>query len=311
MFDPSRNLFAKDEANKVLIFVIVTNILLVVVKLWAGYLSSSKALIADGLHSASDVVATTGVLIGLIVARKPRDDAHQYGHEKIETIVTFLLAIILIYTGFQIGMSSVVAIVRREAITPTRFALYTAFASIVLKEFQYHITMRVGKKINSSALIADAWHHRSDALSSVAAWFGILGARMGFYFLDPLAGVTVSVIVMKVGFNIFKSCFHELIDVSIHPRDLEKVRKLILKQEHIQYINDIRSRKHGSKVYIDVKVCVNPYLEVYKGHEVAEEVEKIIKSEVVNVKDVVVHLDPCFRIDNVKGICKGNQCKND
>ena len=175
-------------------------------------------------------------------------------------------------------------------------ALYMALISIAIKEWQYRIAYKAGKEVSSSALIADAWHHRSDALSSVAAFIGIAGARMGYTMLDPIAGLIVSLIVLKVGFDIFKQCFQELIDVSIHLEDLQRVIDLILKEKKILKINDIRTRKHGSKVFVDVRVSVDPNMDIYDGHSIAEEVEDIIKNEVKNVKDVIVHLDPyCYK----------------
>lgn len=289
--DPKESFFT-NKVNRIIVITIIMNVALVVGKLMAGYLANSKALLADGLHSASDVITSAGVIVGLAIARKPRDEEHQYGHEKVETIVTFLLAIALLYTGVRIGLSTIQAVMNKEIATPGIAALFVALASIIIKEFQYQITIKAGKEMNSSALIADAWHHRSDALSSVAALIGVAGARMGYHILDPIAGIIVSLIVIKVGLEIFKECFQQLIDVSIHLEELEKIKHLILKQAKIYEINDIRTRRHGSKVFVDVRVSVDPYMDIYDGHIVTEEVEHIIKSEVRNVKDVIVHLDP-------------------
>lgn len=293
--DPKKSFFT-NKMNKIIIITILMNVVLVVGKLMAGYFANSKALLADGLHSASDVITSIGVIIGMAIARKPRDEEHQYGHERVETIVTFLLAIALLYTGTKIGLSTILSVINKEFITPGMAALFMALASIAIKEFQYQIIYRTGKEMNSSALIADAWHHRSDALSSVAAFIGIGGARMGYIILDPIAGVIVSLIVIKVGFEIFKECFQQLIDVSIHLEELEKLKSLILKQRKIYEINDIRTRRHGSKVFVDIRVSVDPYMDIYDGHTVTEEVEDIIRTEVKNVEDVIVHLDPyCCR----------------
>ncbi|SDK04363.1 cation diffusion facilitator family transporter [Natronincola ferrireducens] len=284
--------FFSNKVNRVIVITIIMNLFLVIAKMIGGYFAGSKALLADGLHSASDVITSLGVIIGVGIAKKPRDDEHQYGHEKVETIVTFLLAIVLLYTGLRIGIVSGSSILHRTSIIPGKFALYTALFSIAVKEVQYQITFKVGKEMKSSALIADAWHHRSDALSSIAAFIGIVGSRVGFPILDPIAGIVVSFIVMKVGLEIFKDCFQQLIDVSIHLKDLEGVKKSILQQKEVEYINDIRTRRHGSKVFVDVRVAVDPTMDIYRGHCVAVEVESIIKKEVENVKDVIVHIDP-------------------
>ncbi|AKL94135.1 cation diffusion facilitator family transporter [Clostridium aceticum] len=284
--------FFSNKINRVIFITIIMNVFLVLMKLGAGHFSGSKALIADGLHSASDIVTSIGVIIGIGIAKKPRDEQHQYGHEKVETIAAFLLSIALIYTGIKIGLGSALSIIHKDMVIPGKFALYAALLSIVIKELQYQITFKVGKEANSSALMADAWHHRSDALSSIAAFIGVLGGRLGFTILDPLAGVVVSAIVMKVGIEIFIDCFQQLIDVSIQLKELESVKHSILRKSKVQCINDIRTRKHGSKVFVDIRVCVDATMDIYNGHCVAEEVENIIRSEVNNVKDVIVHLDP-------------------
>lgn len=302
--------YKKSEVNQVLIVTVILNLILVGIKLGIGYIANSKALLADGLHSVSDVITTIGVIISFVLSRKPRDEKHQYGHEKIETVTTFLLAIILLYTGFKIGINSLNSIINNQKIIPGQMAVYGAILSIIIKEGQYQYVIRLGRKINSSALIADAWHHRSDAFSSIAALIGIIGARLGFSILDPIAAGIVSLIVLKIGFTIFYDCFQQLIDVSISLDDLEDLKEAIITHEEIININDIRTRKHGSKVLIDIKVCVGPGMTVTKGHEISEEVEKIIKTKIKNVEDIVVHLDPCHFEKEIENICHISQCKN-
>jgi len=288
----NQNQSKTSNINRILLITIVLNVLLLIIKVVAGTFSNSTALIADGLHSGSDVITSIGVIIGMAMARKPRDEMHHYGHEKIETITTFLLAIILIYVGAQIGYTALIATIRKEQVFFRYFALFSAFISIVIKEIQYQICFRVGKKEQSTALIADAWHHRSDALSSIAAFIGILGSKYGIYILDSLAGLVVSAIVIKVGIQIFKDCFNELIDVSIHLHEVDSVTQIIMGEVHVKHVGDIRTRKHGSAVFVDIKICVDPFIDVYQGHEIAERVETIIKTEIDNVKDVIVHVDP-------------------
>jgi len=288
----NQNHSTANNINRILLITIGLNILLLIIKVVSGMLSNSTALIADGLHSGSDVITSIGAIIGMAMARKPRDEMHHYGHEKIETITTFLLSIILIYVGAQIGYSAFVATIKKNPVYFSYFALFAAFISIVIKEIQYQICFKVGKKEQSTALIADAWHHRSDALSSIAAFIGILGSKYGIYILDSLAGLVVSIIVIKVGIDIFKGCFNELIDVSIHLDEVDSVTQIIMKEPYVKHVGDIRTRKHGSKVFVDIKICVDPCIDVYQGHEIAEKVERIIKSEIENVKDVIVHVDP-------------------
>lgn len=281
--------------NRIIIITILVNILLLIIKVIAGLISNSTALIADGIHSGSDVITSVGVIIGVKMSQKPRDKNHNYGHEKIETMATFLLSIVLIYVGGKIGYSSLMAIVREEQVHFTYFALFAAFISILVKEFQYQIAFKVGTREQSPALIADAWHHRSDAFSSIASFIGILGSKYGIYILDGFAGLIVSAIIIKVGVDIFKDCFQELIDVSIHSDKIDNVKKIIINKTDVKNIDDMRTRKHGATVFIDIKICVSPEISVNEGHNIAKEVEDIIRKEIKNVKDVVVHVNPyCY-----------------
>ncbi len=291
MFNESQS--KTKDINRVLFITIILNIFLLIIKVIAGMASNSTALIADGLHSGSDVITSVGVIIGMAMATKPRDEHHHYGHEKIETITTFLLSIILIYVGGKIGYSAAIAILQGEKVYFSYFALVAALISIVIKEAQYQVAFKVGTREQSSALIADAWHHRSDALSSIASFIGILGSKFGIYILDSLAGLAVSVIVIKVGIDIFKDCFQQLIDVSIHLDEVDEVKEMIMRETQVKYVGDIRTRKHGPKVFVDIRICVDCNIDVREGHEIAEKVENIIKRKIENVKDVIVHVDPC------------------
>lgn len=283
----------KKELNRVLGLTILLNLVLMILKIAAGMVSNSKGLIADGLHSASDVVTTLGVIIALFLSKKPRDQEHPYGHEKIETVSAFLLAIVLIFVGLNTAILSLRAIFSTEIVNVGKLAYFSAIISIIIKEFQYQLTIRISNRLNSSALKADAWHHRSDALSSIAALVGLIGATFGIMILDAIMGVVVSAIVAKVGWDIFMESFHGLIDVSIQQEELIEIKNEILQLKEVHHINDIRTRKHGSVVYVDVKVCVDPFMEVYLGHQVADKIEAIVNEKVQRLEDVIVHLDPC------------------
>ncbi|MBM7615257.1 cation diffusion facilitator family transporter [Alkaliphilus hydrothermalis] len=298
------------KLNKVLIMTILINLVLVVMKVGAGLLSNSKGLIADGIHSGSDVITTIGVLVAMYMAKKPRDEKHPYGHEKIETVVTFLLAIVLLIVGFNTGVSSFWALINKEVVQVGAFAYIAAIASIILKEFQYQITIKIANDINSDALRADAWHHRSDALSSIAALMGLIGAYLGWMRLDSIMGIVVSLIVIKVGVEILIESFHGLIDVSINETELESIKKSIMSLGEIHHINDIRTRKHGSVVFVDVKICVDPYMEIHKGHDISDKIEEIIKGKIKHLEDVIVHLDPCL-VENKQNVESKKVCRND
>ncbi len=291
-----KNTSKTEDINKTLIITIILNMFLLIIKIIAGLMVGSTALIADGVHSGSDVITSVGVIIGVKMSQKPRDEEHHYGHGKIETITTFLLSIVLIYVGVKIGYSAFIAVIQKKQVHFTYFALFTALISIIIKEIQYQITFRVGTKEQSPALIADSWHHRSDALSSIASFIGILGARYEIYILDGLAGLVVSIIIIKVGVKIFIDCFQQLIDVSIHTDEIDNVKNIITNKTDTEYISDMRTRRYGTKVFIDISICVNPNINIYEGHEIAKEVENIIKEEIDNVKDVIVHVNPyCYK----------------
>ena len=205
-----------EESNKVTKQSIAWNILLTIIKIAAGVFGKSSAMIADGLHSASDIISSVGVLLGNYISATPVDKEHNYGHEKAETLVSFLLSILLIVVSGSIGIKAVKSLGNIDEIAiPTALPLVVAIISILIKEYQYRITIKIAKKINSPALKADAWHHRSDALSSVAAFVGIGGAMLGFKVFDPIASIVVAIFVAKVGIEILVGSTNELMDVSI------------------------------------------------------------------------------------------------
>lgn len=280
-------------ASRITWLTIIINVILSVAKIGIGMLSSSTAMIADGLHTVSDVGSSLGIIVGFFISNKPEDSKHQYGHEKAESIAGFVLSLMLIAVGIKIGYSSAQLMISGNTQVPGILALWAALASIIVKEFQYRVTMREGKRINSSALMADAWHHRSDALSSIAALVGIAGARLGYKILDPLAGFIVSVIVVKVGVELFLKGYNELMDSSIEEDELTQISNLIMAETKIKSINDLKARKHGSKIFVDVEVCVDPRISVLEGHNIAEDVERVVYDNLDSVKKVLVHVNPC------------------
>ncbi|MBF8984807.1 cation transporter [Lutibacter sp. B2] len=295
-------------ANKILLITIILNVFLTIIKVVAGYLGKSTAILADGLHSGSDIITSIGVIFGMVVASKPRDENHPYGHEKAESIAGFLLASILTITGIEIGYQSVKMIILENYQTPQMYTAIIACISIFIKEYQYRITLRTAKKINSNAMMSDAWHHRSDALSSIAALVGIIGSILGYKYLDPLAGIAVSAIVIKVGIDILSTTVNELMDGTIEQEKLNQLNEEIIKLKGVRNITDLRARRHGSKVNVDIRICVNPLIPVYEGHTIGEEAEHIILNRLDNVKEVIVHIDPCeYKETNHE--C--NHCKDD
>ena len=279
-----------DESNKVTILSILLNIGLTIMKIVAGFIGNSSAIIADGLHSASDIITSIGILIGNKISRKPRDEEHQYGHEKAESLVSFILAAVLIIVALEIGYNGAIELFNINTIeVPSVLPLIVALISIGVKEYQYQITIRVANKINSSSLKADAWHHRSDALSSIAAFIGIGGAMLGFKVLDPIASIIVAIVVVKVGIDILKSACAELMDSSINKRDIVKIEDIIYG------IKDFKSRKYGSVAYIDMSIFIDKSKSLEEAHEIADNLEKNIIANLSYIKEINIHAEPYNR----------------
>ena len=282
-----------DESNKVTILSILLNIGLTIMKILAGVFGNSTAIIADGLHSASDIITSIGILIGNKISRKPRDEEHQYGHEKAESLVAFVLAAVLIIVAVEIGYKGVAALFNLNEIqVPTLLPLIVALISIGVKEYQYQITIRVAKKINSSSLKADAWHHRSDALSSIAAFIGIGGAMLGFKILDPIASIIVAIVVVKVGIDILKSACDELMDSSISKQDIGEIKSMIDNNQKIYGIKDFQSRKYGSVAYIDMSIFIDKAKTLEEAHDIADDLEHNIISTLSYIKEINIHTEP-------------------
>lgn len=282
-----------DETNKVTIISILLNIGLTMLKILAGILGNSTAIIADGLHSASDIITSFGVLIGNKISRKPRDDEHQYGHEKAESLVSFTLAAVLIGIALKIGYDGFKELINiNNILVPNVLPLVVALISIAVKEYQYQITIRVAKRNNSSVLKADAWHHRSDALSSIAAFIGIGGAMLGFKILDPIATIIVAIVVVKVGINILKSSCDELMDSSISKEDIREIKLLIDNNENVYGIKDFKSRKYGSVAYIDMSIFIDKSKSLEEAHDIADKLERNIISNLGYIKEINIHTEP-------------------
>lgn len=290
-----------DEANKVTFQAIGWNMLLTFIKIVAGIFGKSSVMIADGLHSASDIITSMGVLIGNYISSKPFDKEHNYGHEKAETLVSFLLSIILVCVALSIGIDALKSLFNLDNIEiPTLLPLVVSIISILIKEYQYRITIRIAKKINSPSLKADAWHHRSDALSSIAAFIGIGGSILGFKALDPIATIVVGLFVTKVGFDILKDSTNELMDYSLDEKEELQILEIAKSTDGVLNLGELRSRKHGSMAYVDLTICVNKDLTVLQGHEIANKLEISILEELQIVKGITVHVEPCIYCDDYK-----------
>lgn len=285
----------KAIAMKVSTVSIIVNLLLSLFKLIAGIVAGSGAMISDAVHSASDVFSTFIVMIGVTISGKESDKEHPYGHERLECVASIILAIILAITGFGIGLTGFNKILvgnYENLQIPGILALIAAIMSILVKEWMYWYTRAAANKINSGALMADAWHHRSDALSSVGAFVGVFGARMGFPVLDPIASIVICIFIEKAAFDIFKDSLDKMVDKSCPDETVKQMKEIILAQEGVEGMDDIKTRLFGAKVYVDVEISVAASKSLLEAHEIAQCVHDTIETQIPNVKHCMVHVNP-------------------
>lgn len=280
-------------AIKVSIISIILNCLLTLIKFISGVISKSSAMISDSVHSLSDVLSTFVVIIGVKISNKKADSDHPYGHERIECVSAIILSGMLFVVGALIGINGIKNVTNSSnLVMPGVLALIASIISIISKEAMYQYTIRVSKKINSAALKADAWHHRSDALSSIGSFIGILGSRLGFKIFDPLASVIISLCIIKVSIDIFKDAIDKMVDKSCDKEVIDKVISVIEKNESVKNIDDIKTRQFGNKAYVDVEISVDENLLLKDAHKVAEEIHDSVENEINIVKHCMVHVNP-------------------
>jgi cation diffusion facilitator family transporter len=285
----------KEIAMHISVVSIIVNTVLSALKLFAGIFAHSGAMISDAVHSASDVFSTFIVMIGIHISSKESDEEHQYGHERMECIAAILLANVLFAISIGIGYQGIQKVIGGnygELQIPGVLALVAAITSIVVKEWMYWYTRAGAKKINSSALMADAWHHRSDSLSSIGSFVGILGARLGFPIFDPIASIVICFFIAKAAFDIFRDAIDKLVDKSCDMETVKQMREMILKQEGVLQIDLLQSRLFGSKIYVDIEISVDAEKTLRESHEIAEQLHKIIEHEFPRVKHCMVHVNP-------------------
>ena len=276
---------------------IFSNILLFAMKLFAGIFGRSQAIIADAFHTASDALTSIGVLIGFKIARKPADEHHPFGHGRAESIVAKIVSLVLILVGLRIAYDSARILITGDMAEPGGIAFIAAIISIVVKEITYRRVMSAGNKINSVSLKADARHHRSDVLSSVAALIGITGAKLGKTFMDPLAGIIVAGFIIKMGAATFHMAYDELMDAA-PPRELkDEIEKTIRGVGEVEEVKKIMVRKTGIELFIEVTIGVDGGKTVKEGHLVTVKIKREIFKTMPNVRDVIVHVEPPGDID--------------
>jgi cation diffusion facilitator family transporter len=268
----------------------VTNAILVALKAAAGLAGGSSVLVADAAHSLSDLVTDILVLFGLRVGAKPPDEEHPYGHGRYETLSTAVLAGVLLVVAAGIAWDASSRF--GEPVRPAMITLWVAALSIAVKETLFHVTLRVGQRCNSSLVIANAWHHRSDALSSVAAFAGILGARMGFPILDPAAAVVVAALIAKMALRLLGEAIREITDATLQREILQELGAEIRRLPGVVNLHELRARRMGPRLLVDLHVEVDGSTTVSDGHQVAERVRQLVFQKQAGVSEVLVHIDP-------------------
>lgn len=270
--------------NRTILITVVMNIFLSLIKLLAGFIGHSTSMISDGVHSLSDVISSIGVFIGLRISQKPADIDHPYGHEKFEAVLSKILAFILFLTGLSIGYSAIETIVSSSYIIPKMMTIWAALLSIGVKEWMYHYTIRQAKKIESTALAADAWHHRSDSLSSIGALIGIIGARLGFPILDPLAALVITLIILKVAIEIFVEATNQVIDKAASPELVNEIIQQIQSVNGVLAIDSLKTRVHSNRIYVDLEISVEATLSLIEAHTIAEAVHYQLEQNIHKIK---------------------------
>ena len=276
---------------------IIINLVLAGFKFVAGFVAHSGAMISDAVHSASDVLATFIVILGVKLAGRDADRDHPYGHERLECVAALILGVILAATGFGIGLSGIRKITGgEELLIPGTLALIAAAVSIVVKEAMFWYTWLAAKKIDSSALKAEAWHHRSDALSSVGSFAGILGARLGFPVLDSVASVVICLFILKAAWDILADALSKMTDHACSPELAEEMRQSILSQPGVLGLDALNTRLFGDRVYVDVEIQADGDLPLRATHATAQAVHDALEAQFPQVKHCMVHVNPAEQL---------------
>lgn len=289
------NYTLQDQATKVSLVSIFGNIILSLFKVMAGIIAHSTAMISDAVHSASDVFSSIIVIIGIKIAAKDADTNHPYGHERLESVAAIILAVILFVTGLFVGHVAIEKISLGNALEPKvpgMLALIAAIVSIITKEGLYWYTRFYARKIDSDALMADAWHHRSDALSSIGALIGIYGARMGLWWSDSAASLVISLFIVKAAYDIFKNAIDKMIDKSCDSAFEQEIRALILSQNGVIKIDLLQTRMFGNRVYVDLEISADGQKTLQETHAIAQHIHDVLENKYPKIKHIMIHVNP-------------------
>ncbi|RFA35206.1 transporter [Virgibacillus dokdonensis] len=265
-------------------------IILAASKLVIATIGNSEALRADGLNNATDVVASIAVLIGLKISRKPPDEDHHYGHFRAETIASLFAAFIMMLVGIQVIIDTFQSILKQHYAQPDMLTAWTALVAAIIMFMVYFYNLRLSKAVASSALYAAAQDNRSDALVSIGAFIGIIGAQFGLFWLDPIAGLVVGFIICKTAWDIFKDATHTLTD-GFDEKQIEKIKSSVLKDPDVKQLYDIKGRIHGNQAFIDITILVDPNLNVEESHAITERIERYLYRN-HHITHAQIHIEP-------------------
>ena len=285
----------KNLAIHVSVISIVVNMILSILKLAAGIISRSGAMISDAVHTISDVFTTFIVMAGIHMSNMPSDQKHPYGHERFECVASILLSAALFAVGAGIGYEAFRKIIQGMAgqlHSPGLPALIAAIISIAVKEWMYWYTRDAALKIRSGALMADAWHHRSDALSSIGSFIGIFGARIGFPVLDPIASAVICLLIIKAAGRIFKDSIDKMVDRACDEAICKKISETALNQDGVDDVDEIKTRLFGARIYVDIEISADDQLSLEQAHNIAENVHTAVERNFEAVKHCMVHVNP-------------------
>jgi len=280
------------RADRIIMLGFWGNALLMVVKLLAGYFGGSKAVFADGIESACDFVAIGSTMLALRIGRQPYDERHPYGHGRAESIAALVVALIIVVTGIGILVSAVKSMISGHHTPPHILAVIVAGVTILAKEGMYRASISAGTRLESPALLAVSRDHRKDALTSVATLTGVGAAYAGFPLLDPLAAALTSFFIFYIGYETFHGAAHELMDGQLQSDVVARVHDLAEKVEGVEHVHEVRGRRSGQYLIIDLKLDMDPGMTVKRSHDIATEVKRLIFAELDNVGDVMIHVNP-------------------
>ena len=271
----------------------LANLGLAIGKTVCGIIAHSEALVADGIHSLSDLLTDIITIIAVKIAAQDADSDHPYGHARFETLATVILGMILMTAGAGILVSAVDRLQHPESLsTPGNLALMMTLISILVNEWLYHYTMRIARSTHSQLMKANAWHHRSDSISSLVVLIGLIASQFGYGFADAIAAGIVAVMVANIGYRLIVSSIMELVDTALPVKLVSELRSAILQTDGVSGLHRLRTRRMGPSALADVHIMVNPRISVSEGHLIAVKVRNKLRDEFEELADVLVHIDP-------------------